>query len=94
MLMALTHPLRSADLAGLSLDHRKYSPKGYIFARTKLANNFFLPFLENKLLCPVITLCAYEEKDEVAIIGHNSILLSLNITQWLIQQADSQMMTH
>lgn len=72
MLMALTRPSRSADLAGLSLDHRKYSPEGVTFAPTKLAKQskqsktlteFFFPsFPGNKLLCPVTTLRVYEER--------------------------------
>ena len=37
MLLALTRPSRSVDLANLSLDYRKYSPEGVTFMPTKLA---------------------------------------------------------
>ena len=37
MLLALTRPSRSADLANLNLQFRKYSPEGVTFAPTKLA---------------------------------------------------------
>lgn len=72
MLMALTRPSRAADLANLSLEHRKYSPEGVTFAPTKLAKQsrgnkalaeFFFPsFPDNTRLCPVATLRAYEEE--------------------------------
>ena len=37
MLMALTRHARSADLEGLNLDQRRYSPEGVTFVPTKLA---------------------------------------------------------
>ena len=37
MLLALTRPSRSADLAGLELRFRRYLPEGVSFAPTKLA---------------------------------------------------------
>jgi hypothetical protein len=72
MLMALTRPSRSADIANLSLGHRKYSPEGVSFQPTQVAKQsrpskaiteFFFPsFSGNPLLCPVITLRAYEDR--------------------------------
>ena len=72
MLMALTRPSRLADLAILDLDYRKFSPEGVTFMPTKLAKQskqskplteFFFPvFPGNKLLCPVTTLRAYEDR--------------------------------
>ena len=72
MLMALTRPSRSADIANLSLGHRKYSPEGVSFQPTQLAKQsrpskaiteFFFPsFSGNPLLCPVTTLRAYEDR--------------------------------
>ena len=52
MLLALTRPSRSADLAGLDLRFRRYLTEGVSFAPTKLAKqtkqdkgmtNFFFP---------------------------------------------------
>ena len=37
MFLVLTHPSRSADIAGLSLDQSRYSPEGVTFVPTKLA---------------------------------------------------------
>ena len=74
MLMALTRPSRSADLVNLNLDYRKFSPEGVTFMPTKLAKqsvqskpltDFFFPaFPGNSLLCPVVTLRAYEDRTE------------------------------
>ena len=73
MLLALTRPSRSADLAGLDLI-RRYLPEGVLFAPTKLAKqikqdkgmaDFFLPaFPHNVNLCPVETLRVYEKCTE------------------------------
>ena len=81
MLLALTRPSRSVDLANLSLDYRKYSPEGVTFMPTKLAKqskqskpitNFFFPvFPGNKLLCPVSALRAYEDKTKSRRGDHN-----------------------
>ena len=72
MLLALTRPSRSADLANLSLGYHKYSPEGVTFTATKLAKQssqtkglteFFFPkFPNDEALCPVVTLKAYEER--------------------------------
>ena len=72
MLMALTRPSRSADLASLNLEQRRYSPEGVTFAPTKLAKQsrqsktlaeFFFPaFPSNARLCPVTMLRMYEKR--------------------------------
>ena len=74
MLLALTRPSRSADLAGLDLRFRRYLPEGVSFAPTMLAKqtkqdkamaDFFFPaFPHNVNLCPVETLRAYEKCTE------------------------------
>ena len=79
MLMALTRPSRSADIANLSLRHRKYSPEGVSFQPTHMAKQsrpskaiteFFFPsFSGNPLLCPVTTLRAYEDRTKGMITG-------------------------
>ena len=70
MLLALTGPSRSADLASLQLDHRQFSPEGVVFLPAALAKQsrqgkplrkFFFPsFPHNSELCPVETLKQYE----------------------------------
>ncbi len=72
MLMALTRPSRSADLSGLDLQYRRFLPEVVTFQPSKLAkqsrvskplSDFFFPaFPHNRLLCPVVTLRAYEER--------------------------------
>ena len=74
MLFALTRPSRSADLSQLHLQFRRYLPEGVAFQPTKLAKQsrqskplaeFFFPaFHANELLCPVVTLKAYEDRTE------------------------------
>ena len=81
ILLALTRPSRSMDLANLNLDFRKYSPEGVTFHPTKLAKQsklskplteFFFPkFPRNKLLCPVMTLQAYEDRTREWRCDHN-----------------------
>ena len=70
MLLALTRPSRSADLASLQLDHRQFNPEGVVFLPAALAKQsgqgkplkeFFFPsFPHNSELCPVETLRRYE----------------------------------
>ena len=70
MLMCLTRPSRSADLASLQLDRRQYKPEGVVFLPSALAKQssqgrelreFFFPsFPHNNTLCPVETLRCYE----------------------------------
>ena len=72
MLLALTRPSRSADLAGLNLTGFTTSPEGMIFTPALLAKqsrpgktlkNFFFPrFAENTQLCPVHSLTLYIER--------------------------------
>ena len=89
MLMALTRPFRSADLASLSLNQRKYSPEGVTFVPTKLAKQsrqtkqtaeFFFPsFPLNGKLCPVAALRAYEERTKGRREGkaHSCLFIAL-----------------
>ena len=70
MLFSLTRPSRSADLAALQLDRRRYKPEGVVFLPTVLAKQssqgralreFFFPsFPPSTNLCPVETLRQYE----------------------------------
>ena len=72
MLLALTRPSRSADLSRLDIKARSYKSNGVVFKPTHLAKqsrssrpmaDFFFPgFPEDHLLCPVLTLKAYEDK--------------------------------
>jgi len=65
LLLALTCPLRSSDLAGLALTNLKYIPEGEVFSSKNLAKQshagrpgkeFFFPsFPDNPNLCPVNT---------------------------------------
>ena len=89
MLMALTRPSRSADLSGLNLDQKRYSPEGVTFTPTKLAKQsrqtkkvtqFFFPSFPAKVsLCPVATLRAYEERtrERREGKGHSQLFISL-----------------
>ena len=105
ILLALTRPSRSTDLANLDLDHRRYSPEGVTFIPTKLAKQskqskplteFFFPcFPGNKLLCPVTTLRAYEERTKgkrgdhnraqlfIALIKPHNPVTSPTIARWI-----------
>ena len=70
MLLALTHPSRSADLSQLNLQGKVYKPDGVVFIPGALAkqcrqgkpvNEFFFPsFPHDSTLCPVTTLRTYE----------------------------------
>ena len=72
MLFALTRPCRGADLAALDLSTRAYCLEGVVFTPTHLSKQsrpshcnvvfFFPPFREDKRLCPVEALKAYEAK--------------------------------
>ena len=63
MLLALTHPSQSMDLAKLNLTGYRNTPEGAVFLPTALAKqsrpgkeikDFFFPkFTENSKLCPV-----------------------------------------
>ena len=75
MLMALTRPSRSANLASLQLDRRRYKPEGVVFLPATLAKQssqgrvlreFFFPsFPHNDILCPVEILKQYEKSTAV-----------------------------
>ena len=103
MLLALTRPSRSADLSQLDLSRRVYKPDGVCFYPTSLAKqsrqsskiaNFFFPSLpEDRLLCPVTTLKAYEERTALfrgketrlllAIIRPHQAVSSSSVARWL-----------
>ena len=69
MLMVLTRPSRSADLASLQLDRRRFKPEGVVFLpatltkqslQRRVLREFFFPsFPHNIGLCPVETLKQY-----------------------------------
>ena len=88
MLMALTRPSRSADLAKLNLDHRSYSVEGVTFIPTELAKQsrqqkhgteFFFPcYPEDERLCPVLALREYEARTAPTRGSHSMLFLSIN----------------
>ena len=88
MLMALTRPSRSADLANLNLNRRSYSQEGVTFLPTKLAKQsrqqkhgteFFFPcYPHNDRLCPVLALREYESRTTLIRGSHSTVFLSLN----------------
>jgi len=103
MLLALTRPSRSADLSQLDLARRVYKLDGVCFYPNVLAKqsrqgsqiaNFFFPSLPgNPILCPVVTLKAYEDKT-IPIRGEETKLLisfikphkavaSCSVARWL-----------
>ena len=69
MLLALTRPSRSEDLASLQIDRSWFSPEGAAFLPAALAKQswqgkdlteyFFPSFPHNRELCPVATLRRY-----------------------------------
>ena len=93
MLMALTRPSRSADLASLQLD-RHYKPEGVVFLPATLAKQssqrrihgdlFFPSFPHNATLCPVET-AALHPKDKlfVAIKKPHQPVASCTAARWL-----------
>jgi len=72
MLLALTRPSHSADFSRLDLKTRLYKLNEVIFKPTHLAKqskscrpvaDFFLPsFPEDSIVCPMVTLMAYEDR--------------------------------
>ena len=72
MLLALTRPSRSADLSKLDIQMRSFTSNGVVFRPLHLAKqsrssrpiaDFFFPsFPEDSLICPMVTLKAYEER--------------------------------
>ena len=106
MLMCLTRPSCSADLASFQLDRCQFKPEGVVFlpsALTKQSSQggvvrefFFSSFPQNSTLCPVETLCHYEQataplrpKDTsqllVAIVKPHKPVASCTIARWLCE---------
>ena len=105
MLLALTRPCRGADLAELDLSNRSYVPEGVVFQPCHLSKqsrpshhsiSFFFPrFTEDKYLCPVETLKAYEERTVSfhnnprdnrlfrSFIGKHESVTSSTIARWI-----------
>ena len=75
MLLALSRPSRSADLALLDLSRRVFKPDGVCFYPSALSKqsrqnsqivHFFFPSLaDDPQLCPVVTLKAYEKRAQL-----------------------------
>ena len=88
MLLALTRPSRSADLAKLSLTGYRNTPEGAVFLPTALAKqsrpgrdikDFFFPkFTENERLCPVHSLNLYIERTKALRGDNKQLFISLN----------------
>ena len=83
MLLALTGPSRSADLANLYVTGRRYTPEGVVFYPHTLAKQgkpvteFFFPsFMDDIRLCPVTTLRVYEERTQSVRARESRLLLS------------------
>ena len=101
MLLALTSTSKSADLSQLDRRLRRYLPEGVTFQPTKQSRQskplayFFPAFTANHQLCPVTTLCAYEDstREYRREKGSNPLFLtsirphvvasSSTIAQWL-----------
>ena len=88
MLMSLTWPSSSVDLANLDLGRRSYTPEGVHFMPRALAKQskrgkplqgfFFLSFTGNELLCPVKDLRDYGGQDRSITRGSNLIVSGYN----------------
>ena len=108
MLLALTRPSRSADLAKLDIQLMSYQTDGVTFRPAHLAkqsrsskhlSDFFFPlFKDDPIICPVITLRAYEERTKefrdlqspnpktslfLSWIGKHNPVTSSTIARWL-----------
>ena len=108
MLLALTRPSRSTDLSNLNIQWRSYRSDGVTFRPTHLAKqnrsskhipDFFFPcFKDDPILCPVVTLKAYEERTKefrdfqsstlktclfLSWIGKHNPVTSSTIARWL-----------
>ena len=83
MLLALTHPSRSADLSQLSLCGEQYQPEGVSFAPSGLAKQsrqgelITVSFQHDSRLCPVETLKAYEDRTAPYREGQQKLFLAL-----------------
>ena len=88
MLMALTRPSRSADLAKLDLQFRSYSVDGVTFQPNTLSKQsrqqkhgteFFFPcYPTEDLLCPVLALKEYESRTRQLRGSHTTLFLSVS----------------
>lgn len=87
MLMALTRPSRSADLAKLDLSRRSYSVDGVTFlpvalskqsSQQKHGTEFYFPKYDlDHLLCPVATLREYEDRTRSLRGTHTTLFLGV-----------------
>ena len=87
MLMALTRPSRSADLAKLDLQFRSYSVEGVIFQPNALSKQsrqqkhgteFFFPcYPAEDLLCPVLALKEYGNRTKPFRGSHTTLFLGV-----------------
>ena len=88
MLMALTRPSRSADLAKLNLDRRSYS-EGVTFIPMELVKQsrqqkhgteFFFPcYPEDERLCPVLALREYEARTAPTRVSHSMLCTATSL---------------
>ena len=108
MLLALTRPSHSADLSRLDIRSRTYRSDGVVFRPVHLSKqsrpshpmaDFFFPsFPEDPLVCPMVTLRAYEERTQpfrtsssgdfkstvfLSWIGQHDPVSSSTIARWL-----------
>ena len=87
MLLALSHPSRSADLSKIDLCRRVHKPDGVCFYPRTLAKqsrstsqitNFFFPSLpEEDSLCPMSTLKEYENRIKPLRGGETKLLVAI-----------------
>jgi len=95
MLLALTRPSRSADLSRLDLRTRSYKSNGVLFKPIHLAKqskssrpvaDFFFPsFPEDSIVCPMMTLRAYEDRTvsfRSSTTGEFNSTLFLSYSTW------------
>ena len=108
MLLALTRPSRSADLSQLDIHWRSHQCDAVTFRPAHLAKqnrsskhipDFFFPcFKDDPLICPVVTLKAYEERTKefrnlqsskpkthlfLSWIGEHNPVTSSSVARWL-----------
>ena len=93
MLLVLSRPSRSADLALLDVSRRVYKPDGVCFYPSALSKqsrqssqiaHFFFPSLaDDPQLCPVATLKAYEERTQLLRIKPHRAISSSTVARWL-----------
>ena len=77
LLLSLTRPLRSADLANFLLPNLKYLPEGVM---VKPLKEFFFPAFEsNSNLCPANVLKVYVERTQSIRKTENSLFLTTTL---------------